>query len=319
MTNNKPRVSIGLPVFNSEKYLEEALDSILAQTYTDFELIISDNASTDRTQAICQAYATKDRRIRYYRNEKNLGAAPNFNRAFSYASSEYFKWSPYDDLIAPDFLLRCVEVLDQHPEVVLCYSRAQVLNEHSEVVTTYDPSPDTSSLKAHERFYNLILKPHLAVQQMGLIRADVLKKTDLHGSYPSSDEVLLADLALRGQYYEIPERLYFYRLHPEQPRHGPAKTQRSLIPIFDTSLIGKIVLPKWLYFFACLKAIKRAPLGGYERAYCYRHMGRWLLVPPHFRAMGKDLLLAAKQVIVRVFSHSDAETQQTIQTPGKTS
>ena len=90
--NNRSRVSIGLPVYNGEKYLEQALISILSQTYTDFELIISDNASTDRTQAICREYAAKDPRIRYYCNEENLGAAPNHNRVFELASGEYFKW-----------------------------------------------------------------------------------------------------------------------------------------------------------------------------------------------------------------------------------
>ena len=73
--NNKPRLSIGLPVYNGEKYLSAAIDSILNQTYTDFELIISDNNSTDKTQAICQSYAQKDNRIKYYRLNENVGAS----------------------------------------------------------------------------------------------------------------------------------------------------------------------------------------------------------------------------------------------------
>src|SRR5512141_2931759 len=115
-----PRISIGLPVYNGEKYLELTIKSILAQSFTDFELIIADNASTDRTQEICQIYAARDRRIRYLRNEQNLGAAPNHNRVFQLSSGEYFKWSGYDDLIKPDFLAKCIDILDRNPSVAIC-------------------------------------------------------------------------------------------------------------------------------------------------------------------------------------------------------
>jgi glycosyltransferase involved in cell wall biosynthesis len=297
MINRKPRVSVGLPVFNAERYLEQAIDSILAQTYIDFELVISDNASTDRTPAICQTYAAKDPRVRYHCNSRNLGMAPNFNRAFQLSSGGYFKWAAYDDRIAPEFLSRCVEVLDRHPAVVLCYARAQLIDENGSFTAEYDPQPDTSSPKPQERFRNLILAPELAVQQMGLIRRTALEKTELHGSYPSSDEVLLAELALLGDFYEIPERLLIYRLHSEQLTQGKTRTARERVVSFDTALEGKIVLHKWLYFFACLRAIRRPPLTRYQRTYCHLQMIRWLLDPPHFRAMGKDVLLAANQYV----------------------
>ncbi|HMR62575.1 MAG TPA: glycosyltransferase [Anaerolineae bacterium] len=299
MRSDSPRVTIGLPVFNAEKYLIQALDSILAQTYSDFTLIISDNASTDRTPQICEAYSAKDSRIRFYRNNKNMGAAPNFNRVFMLSSSEYFKWAPYDDVLAPDFLLKCVEVLDQNPEVSLCYSQVKVIDECGQVRYDYDPLPKTNSSKTHKRFRNLILSPHLAVQQMGLIRAEILRQTALEGSFPSSDEVLLAEIALRGVYYEIPERLYYYRLHEEQSTRGALTVQRSRTTWFDTSLAEKIVLPKWMYLFACLRAINRSPLPWYNRICCYAYMIRWVLIPPHFRALGKDALIAASKFIIR--------------------
>src|SRR5436190_12174806 len=93
-----PIVSIGLPVFNGERYLRQALDSLLGQDFQDFELIISDNASTDRTAEICRAYVAKDRRIRYYRNESNIGSAPNYRRVFELARGEFFKWCSHDDV-----------------------------------------------------------------------------------------------------------------------------------------------------------------------------------------------------------------------------
>ena len=127
-----PRVSIGLPVYNGEKFIREAIDSIFSQTFEDFELIISDNGSTDRTQQICQAYAAQDLRIRYYRNKKNIGAARNYNLVFELASGEYFKWAAHDDLCAPEYLERCVEILDRDPDVVLCYPKTSIIDEHGE-------------------------------------------------------------------------------------------------------------------------------------------------------------------------------------------
>lgn len=297
MGDDKPRVSIGLPVFNGEKYLAEALDSILVQTYTDFELIISDNASTDRTSEICEAYVARDPRIRYYRNARNLGAAPNFGRVFESSSGEYFKWAACDDLIAPDFLLKCVAVLDRNPAVVLCFPRAKLIDEHGGFLANYNPKPDTSSPRPEERFRNLILAPDMALQISGLMRAGVLRKTSLIGDYPSSDEVLLAELALLGQFYELPERLFFSRRHEQQSIRGALSDRRARVAWFDTSKEGKIVLPHWRYFLECLRVIKRTPLGGYQRIYCFVQMGRWLLVPSRFRAMGKDPIIAANHVL----------------------
>jgi glycosyltransferase involved in cell wall biosynthesis len=297
----EPRVSIGLPVYNAEKYLEQAINAILAQTYSDFELIISDNASTDCTREICLSYVAKDPRVRYFRNEKNLGVAPNFNRVFTLAKGEYFKWAAHDDIIAPDFLSKCLESLDNYPKVVLCYSRSKIIDENGEFVVNYDPGPDTSSKKPNERFRNLILHPEYAVQQMGVIRSKILRKTVLHASFPSSDEVLLAQLSLLGEFYEIPDRLFFYRIYPEQSTQA-MKTQRERVPFFDTSLIGKVILPKWLYFNTCLKVIHDTPINIYERVYCYLVMVRWLMVPAHIKAMGKDVLIAIRKLLISTIS-----------------
>ncbi len=128
--NSSTKVSIGLPVYNGEVYLKEAIESILNQTYGDFELVISDNDSNDMTQAICIDYLKKDRRIRYYRNAKNMGAAYNYNRVFKLSNGKYFKWAAHDDICHPEFLEKCINVLDTEKEVVLCYPIAQVIDEN---------------------------------------------------------------------------------------------------------------------------------------------------------------------------------------------
>src|SRR6266567_2589360 len=132
-----PLLSIGLFVFNGERFLGETLDSILNQTFTDFELIISDNASTDRTAEISQAYARRDSRIRYYRGEKNMGPGWNVRRVYELATGKYFKWAAADDLMEPDLLRRCVEVLESDPECVVAYARTMQVDENGTFIANY--------------------------------------------------------------------------------------------------------------------------------------------------------------------------------------
>jgi len=296
MCADKPRVSIGLPVFNGENYLEEALDSILAQTYSDFELIISDNASTDRTEEICRVYAARDDRIRYFRNETNLGAAKNYNRVFELSSGEYFKWAAHDDLCAPEYLERCVEILDREPDVVLCYPRTSIIDEHRRLVENYFDGFNLRSPKPHERFRDFFCTPGLCNPIHGLIRASILKRTLLIGSYPDSDRVLLGELALLGQFYEVPERLFFRRDHPQRSaRANPDLDER--VVWFDPARKGQIQLPRWRWFFGYLLAIKRVRLSWYEKLCCYVLMGRW--VRWHWRKLKDDLMRAAKRILKR--------------------
>jgi glycosyltransferase involved in cell wall biosynthesis len=99
-----PKVSIGVPVFNGENYLAQALESILAQDFADFEVIISDNCSTDKTPEICTSFAKRDSRVKYFRNDSNIGASPNYNRTFELSRGEYFKWCAHDDRCGRAFL-----------------------------------------------------------------------------------------------------------------------------------------------------------------------------------------------------------------------
>lgn len=167
MQTNNPRVSLGMPVFNGEKYLALTLDSILAQTYTDFEVVISDNGSTDGTQQICESYAAKDTRIKYHRNPKNIGIAPNFNRAFELSS--------YDDLLAPEFIAKCVEGLDQYPDAAVCFPKTRLIDENGGFIKDFEPPQDASSLVPHTRFKSLILEPdHVVSQASGIMRAGLV-------------------------------------------------------------------------------------------------------------------------------------------------
>jgi glycosyltransferase involved in cell wall biosynthesis len=298
MSGNKPRVSIGLPVYNGDRYIRETLDSILSQSFSDFELIIADNCSSDETQQICEEYANKNSRIIYHRNEKNLGAAPNYNLAFELSSGEYFKWADYDDILSPDFISRCVEVLDSHPEVAVCFPRAKFIDENGDFLQDYDPQPDVSSSLPQVRFEKLLLAhDHRLAQVSGLMRASVIGKTVMHGSYPCSDEVLMAQLALFGSFHEIPERLFFLRMHPNMSSKGMLASERARVHFFDTSLKGKAVPIKWLYFKNCIIAINHSPITLSQRIFCYVSVLRWLFRVPNFRSFVKDILLEFHQRI----------------------
>jgi len=290
-----------MPVYNSEKYVELAIEAILCQTYSDYELIISDNASTDRTAEICKAYAAKDPRIRYYRNSHNLGATPNANRVAELSSGEYFKWAFYDDLIAPQFLSKCIEVMDLDPSVVLCVPKANVINEMGELLGVNEYTVDVTSPKPHLRFENYVIHYGAAWELFGLIRSDVLKKTKFLGWYPGSDHVYLAELALYGKFHVIPEALLFPRHHAEQTWITTPK-ERDRLSYENTAMVGRIVLTKWGWVNGYLDAIRNAPLSYYERAHCCITILRWMARPDHFRALGKDILLATRQWFGQTFS-----------------
>ena len=211
-----PKVSIGLPVYNGEKYLALALDSVLKQDFADFELIISDNASRDGTAEICKAYAARDPRIRYYRKEVNIGAAPNYENVFHLARGEIFKWHAHDDLLLPGFLSRCFEVIDAAPaSLVLIYPRCEIIDEHGNVSGRMPNSVEMWEKQPYKRLAHVLRWLAAPNPIWGLIRTDVLRRTQLTGtvSYTVSywDDCLLAELALYGEIREIPEVLQQHR------------------------------------------------------------------------------------------------------------
>ena len=271
-----PRVSIGLPVYNAAAYLEEALNSLLAQTYEDFELIISDNASTDKTQDICKEYSAKDTRIKYFRNDKNLGAAINFNRVFELSTGEYFKWAAHDDICTPEYLIKCVKVLDNDKGVVLAYPKAKIISEDGKFVENYryNAKLKVHSLTPQERFRDHIMITHWCFHVFGLTRSHVLKKTPLIGNYSGSDRVLLAELSLHGRFHEIDEYLFIQRQRSPQ-RMFP--NRRSRMTWFDPTKKNQTVFPEWRVFSEFCNAIRRAPLNRNESFNCYLLTINWML------------------------------------------
>lgn len=212
-----PRVSLAMPVYNGENFIREAIESILAQDFTDFELIITDNASTDATEEICREYAAQDARVRYHRNEKNLGAAPNYNRGYELARGQYLKWCPHDDYISPNFLSACMAKFEERPDAALVFGYTQSVDANSqnspwpdgEMETVDDPNPAT-------RFYRCITEAATNFPVFGLYRMDVLARSTMHRSYYGSDRALTAEVALLGPCLLVREAIFYNREHPNR-------------------------------------------------------------------------------------------------------
>jgi glycosyltransferase involved in cell wall biosynthesis len=266
-----PRVSIGLPVYNGERYLAEALHSILSQTYADFELIISDNASTDGTEEICREYASRDGRIRYYRSDINKGAAWNYNRVFELSRGEYFKWASHDDSCAPNLLERCVASLDAAPEVVVSFPRTTVIDAEGGTIDMEEDDLPLDSPDVVRRFAACLNPMKLCHNVIfGLIRRDILAGTRLIGTYLASDRSLVAELSLYGPFEELPERLFFRRKHSSNIGIALKDLQ-----FYRPGLRRKFVMPEWRLFREFLRSIRRAPLGVREKARLTGTVLRW--------------------------------------------
>lgn len=288
MNESKPRVSIGLPVYNGENYLASTIESILAQTYPDFELIIADNASTDRTAEICQQYAEKDARVRYERHTQNLGAAKNYNYVFHVARGEYFKWVAHDDPLAPDALARCVDALDAHPEVIMAYPRTILIDGQGEVIEFHKDGFHLMMDRPCDRLRQAFSSSAWCHPVFGLVRTDVLGKTGLIGSYPSSDKVLLAEFAIVGKCFEVPEHLAYRRLH-EQISTEVNQTDEDMAAWFDPQAKHVVTAPRWRRLWEIHKAILRSPHNFGERLHCYFVLMQHYIAPTRFRGALRDL------------------------------
>jgi glycosyltransferase involved in cell wall biosynthesis len=299
MTENCPRISVGLPVYNGERFLGEAIDAVLNQTFRDLELIISDNASTDRTAQICRDYAAKDNRIRYYRNEANIGANPNFRRVFALSRAEYFKWVTHDDLQTLDFLGKSIVIMDQNPDVVVCYPRVKVIDETGNTIKhrSYGLETDPKLLRRPQDRLGRILWINWGSPPIyGLMRASILRKTPLLGTTYAADQILLAELALHGRFYELPEDLLLHREHVYRSVYtNPSR--HSLMAFQDPANAKGIIFPAWRVLRDYLASIWRAPLGWSARMACFVQMLRW--VKYHRGELFEDLTIAAKQIVGR--------------------
>ncbi len=283
-----PRLTVGLPVYNGEKYVAESLEALLGQSFTDFELIISDNASTDSTGDICRRYERQDSRVRYFRQPRNLGLAGNVNFVIGQARGELYKEASHDDLYARDLLESCVDALDKYPDVVLAHSWTASVDGSGNVTQANEYPLTTATPRAPERFRSMLFDSG-GDDDYGVMRMDVRRRAALMGSHHHSDRTITTEIVLHGPFYQVPDWLYFRREHPGQNgrttmRHrcanmDPRRADRWRHPA--VRLYGEYV---WAY----VSMIRRAPLSVADRRECYRYLMEWFASRARPGAAGQD-------------------------------
>lgn len=317
---SSPRVSIGVPVYNGSRFVRATLDSLLAQTYRDFELIICDNASTDATEAICAEYAAADSRIRIIRHPRNIGPAANYNSCVEHSKGEFFKWNAADDCCAPEFLEKCVAELDAHPDAVLVYPRTRQIDENGTVTKDYAYELDHAAPSPHQRLWRLVSANHRihgAHELFGVIRMSALKGTPCFRTTVRGDSVLLARLTLQGKFLRVEDYLFYNRDHSNRSSKYIGRRQARvgsklsayigcgpLPPAewWDITQKGKITFPEWRVLAEYILAVKESTVEGTERALCHLSLARFSIM--HIPKLIRDLVIATEQGLCRLVGGS---------------
>lgn len=286
-----PKVSIGMPVYNGAEFLSSSIESILNQTFSDFELIISDNASTDATEEICRNFARHDNRIRYFRNEENIGASDNYNAVYFHASTPYFKWTSCSDLCHPQFIEKCVDVLDEYPDVVLCYPEIKMFNETIEDAELFEDDLHLMMDSACERYAEFNSRATLNNVMNGVLRTSSLRNTAMIKPFFSSDTALMAELVMRGKFYQVKDTYYYRRM--DEKTATALKDDKDVLKHYFPDMNKLMLFQNWKLYYEHFSAIRRAPVSGKEKQ-CIRRvfyrMLRW-----HRKQLLDDVGLAFKK------------------------
>ncbi len=257
-------VTIGLPVYNGERFLERSLRSVLEQTWTDLELVVSDNGSTDRSMDIVREVAGGDPRVTIVASATNRGAAWNYNNTLANARGRYFRWHADDDWFEPTLIAKLVEALEADPDAVVAHSWTRFVDDDGATTREFPDDLGVDSPRADQRLERAVVNLTYCNPVFGLIRTDVLRGTARIASFPGSDATLLYELALNGPFAVVPELLYNRR-----PGNS-IKTNNSMKAVAEwfspTGSGGRF--PALAQFNETIRAIRRAPLSPGERARC---------------------------------------------------
>lgn len=285
----EPTVTIGLPTFNGATFLSKTLDSLLGQDYADFELVISDNGSSDETEEICRSVAARDARVRFTRVPSNRGAAWNYNRVLELARGTYFKWAADDDICRPGFLRSCVDRLDADRDAVLAWPRTLLIDEDDRPIgeladddielLSPDPIDRLSRLLRHRVEWHPVF---------GVVRTDVLRQTRGIGAFILADVALLAELALRGTFLQVDEVLFLRRYHAGRSLVANPSFEEHLA-WYDPSMSSRrLVQPNLRLVRELLARTREAPLPPRQRVLASAAVLRcWAL--PHWRHIGGEV------------------------------
>jgi len=273
-----PRVSIGLPVYNGERYLAASLESLLGQTFGDLEVVVCDNASTDGTGEIVHDFKRRDRRVRYIRNPVNIGANRNYNLAMSLARGDYFKLGADDDVLEPSYIQRTISLLDNDPTASLAHSGIRYIGDdgapliydparkryvdHAGLTSIEPPDPNYGTDDDPVRRFHKVLRYSVTSHfSLGMLRVSMLRRTHGFGPYYSADRAFLAEMALYGKFAAVPEVLFFKREHHNN--------SRSLSPEQRIRWSGQTLASRQAEYVHLMRVVWSSPLNPWDKARCF--------------------------------------------------
>lgn len=267
-----PPITIGLPVYNGENYVGESIQCLRDQTFGEFRLIISDNASTDSTEEIARSAALEDERVVYHRQQVNLGGPANYNFTLAQAEGDFFMWHAHDDLRDPRFLELAYGSMVASPNTSVTFSRATAIGPDGEDLGPVIRPDDLVHESPHRRLRAVIGAPRPELVLFGLMRRELLEQTGKHGSFKGGDRILVAEMAMLGDFHELSEVLFHNRDHPDRYTRISASPEAERVrrEWWDPSRGDSgISMPRWRGFREYLGAIRRHPLSSSERMRCY--------------------------------------------------
>lgn len=242
MSKATPTVSVGMPVFNGEEFLESTMESLLGQEFSDFELIVADNASDDATRDIVARIARSDGRVRYIGSDRNRGAAWNFSRLPALANGKYFRWTACDDTYGPQHLQKCVQVLERDPSVSLTYPRGIAIDRHGHVIKVSDASKVGTQPTPARRARSLLWHAAFpAGAPFGLARTRDVLRTNLILPFKGADRIFLLEMSMYGRFQQIDDVLYVQRIHPQ---HSGMLGRSHWASWWDGGPEGRAVFPR---------------------------------------------------------------------------
>jgi glycosyltransferase involved in cell wall biosynthesis len=278
----EPLVAVGLPVYNGERFVAKSIETLLAQTFADFKVIISDNASTDRTGEICREWAARDPRIEYQRNSTNIGMAGNYNLTFGLSRSKYFRWATADDFCGPELLEDHVKVLEGDSSIALAYPQAWFVDEDG---TPYEAWKDGLHLMGDdpvERFKVVVKDIRRVHHHLGLMRSEFVRRTGGIAKHVSSDVAFVAEMSLLGKLYQIEKQQFFRRLHRDSSSWA-TNDEKHQARRYHAANVNRIPFSRFRFHGYLLKVVQRSSLSRAQRLDLYAflagraaHEWRWL-------------------------------------------
>ncbi|MBU5421290.1 glycosyltransferase family 2 protein [Cellulomonas hominis] len=268
MPADAPQLSVGVPVYNGARYLEQALTALRDQDLDDIEVIVSDNASTDATPDIARAFVDADPRFRNVRAAVNQGVPRNFNRTLALARAPLFMWHAADDLVTPRHLVACRDALAAEPDADIAFPRVTLIGPDGEVVGYMDDEDLTlRGLGAAARVDLLLRRSGCqAIAWGGVHRTAALRALGGHPPFFGGDMVLGLRSALRTEWAAVPERLFLCRRHDSQNSKAVGADPVLQVRSFDPGFRRPVAFPQWYLAYRLLAEAAVAPASPAQRA-----------------------------------------------------